>query len=53
MGIHIKTIEKLEDPLLCERVLSEIKNKYSRRYIEKKHNVTRRQIDQIIRKAMN
>jgi len=51
MAIHTTTVEKLEDTELCEKVIRALNKDYSRRYIEMKYNVTRRQIEQIKRKA--
>jgi len=53
MGIYAKTIVKLEDNALCEKVAQALKKNYSRRYIESTYHVTRRTIDHIIKKTMN
>ena len=52
MGIYPKIIAKLEDTALCDRIRRDLKENYSRRYIEKRYNVTRRTIDHIINKTM-
>jgi len=52
MAIHATTVEKLENPDLCEKVIRALNNDYSRRYIETKYDVTRRQIEQIKRRLM-
>lgn len=49
MSIHATTVEILENPDLVQKVVKALKNDYSRRYIERKYNVTRRQIDNIKR----
>jgi len=48
MGIHSSTIEKLEDNLLCDRVLREISRNYSQRFVQRRYNITRRQLQRII-----
>jgi len=48
MGLHLSTIEKLEDNLLCDRVLREMDRNYSQRFIQRRYNITRRQLQRII-----
>ncbi len=48
MGLHTKTIKKIEDSDLCNAVLRAIAMNYSRRYIQRTYGVTRRELERII-----
>jgi hypothetical protein len=52
MAIHAETAEKLEDEALVEKIVRAINKDYSRRYIERRYNVTRRLIERIKRQTM-
>jgi hypothetical protein len=48
MGLHDKTITKLEDKSLCERVIHAVNSRYNKNYIIRTYDVTRRELERII-----
>ena len=48
MGLHTKTIKKIEDSDLCTAILRALQLNYSHRYIQQNYGVTRRELERII-----
>lgn len=48
MALHTKTITKLEDKALCERVIQAVNNRYNKNYIIRTYNVSRRELERIV-----
>jgi len=48
MALHNKTIAKLENKVLCERVIQAVNNNYNKNYIQNTYDVTRRQLERIV-----
>lgn len=48
MGLHSATIQILEDSRLCDNVMKAVRRNYSRRYIQQRYGVSRRQLERII-----
>ncbi len=49
MGLHTTTAEILEDDRICSAVCKALDMDLSRRYIQNRYGVSKRQIDHIIR----
>ncbi|MBZ0264523.1 hypothetical protein K8I28_07630 [bacterium] len=47
--MHVKTAEILEDKELCNKVSQAYKLGYPKRYIQQKFDVSRRQLEHIVR----
>ena len=48
MALHTKTITKLENKELCERVVRAVNNNYNKNYIQQTYDVTRRELERIV-----
>ena len=49
MGLHTATAEILEDDRICSAVCKALDMNLSRRYIQNRYGVSKRQVDHIIR----
>jgi len=48
MALHTKTITKLENRVLCDRVILAVNNNYNKNYIQRTYDVTRRELERIV-----
>ncbi len=49
MGLHSNTCEKLENKELCKAVIEALQRNFGKSYIQRKYDLTRHELDQILR----